>query len=166
MCFGVNRRRNGTHSNLVFVFEWKKPWCECQRVLDHYFNVRLGVSRLRNGTRLNLVLLSTRRCWKAINGCFYVLFVFTSWWQGLITARFIRRQIMQQEYSPPPILPSPHFQWVVKTGFRQYTLEGVGGGGVGVRTSPHFGRPSNFIKRENKRCVWAGACVTFWFKES
>ena len=25
------------------------------------------------------------------------------------------REVLQQEYSQPPILPSPHFQWVVNT---------------------------------------------------
>ena len=27
-----------------------------------------------------------------------------------------KREVLQQEYSQPPILPSPHFRWVVKGG--------------------------------------------------
>ena len=27
---------------------------------------------------------------------------------------FDKREVLQQEYSQPPILPSPHFRWVVK----------------------------------------------------
>ena len=26
----------------------------------------------------------------------------------------LKREVLQQEYSQPPILPSPHFRWVVK----------------------------------------------------
>ena len=30
-------------------------------------------------------------------------------------SRFDKREVLQQEYSQPPILPSPHFRWVVTT---------------------------------------------------
>ena len=44
MCFGVNRRRNGTQSNLVFAFQTEKPMVRAQRIFDNFFNVFFGVS--------------------------------------------------------------------------------------------------------------------------
>ena len=32
-----------------------------------------------------------------------------------------KREVLQQEYSKPPILPSPHFRWVVKGPYHQVT---------------------------------------------
>ena len=79
--------------NQIFslFIEWKWLWCKRRHVLDYYFNVCLLVSSPRNGTRPNLVLISTRRCQKEINIYFYLLFVFTSWWRGLLTAHYVRR---------------------------------------------------------------------------
>ena len=62
------------------------PRCELRRVLDCYFNVRLGVSQLRNRTRLNLVLNSTGRRDQAVNVCVYLLFFFyllVAWFMAL-----------------------------------------------------------------------------------
>ena len=38
MCFGLNRWRNKSQSNLVFVFRTEMPRVWLRRILDHYFN--------------------------------------------------------------------------------------------------------------------------------
>ena len=37
-------------------------------------------------------------------------------------SHFDKREVLQQEYSQPPILPSPHFRWVVNTLSRVHSL--------------------------------------------
>ena len=39
----------------------------------------------------HVILNSTGRGDQTVNNCFYVLFVFTSWWQGLLTCRHFLR---------------------------------------------------------------------------
>ena len=64
--------------------KWKFLRGELRRVLDHYFNVRLGVSGREMELTRMCCLNSTGRGDQKVNDCFYVLFVLTSWWRGLL----------------------------------------------------------------------------------
>ena len=49
----------GRRASPPWCLEQKSGRCKLRRVLDHYFNDRLGVSRLRNRTCTKVVLYST-----------------------------------------------------------------------------------------------------------
>ena len=109
VCFGINRRGNRTHLNLVFVFERKCLRCEPRHVLEYYCIVRLAVSGREMEPTQTCCSEFDRKRPAGDKDVFCILLAFISGWRALLTAHYVRGRQLYVKTSKQRALSTNEF---------------------------------------------------------